>query len=174
MAGRESSRNDERRDLAAVPCPMPNAARFWGGDNRSHACYRPTSNWLPISVAATGISFTSSDHLNDRRKSKRDETMWGAVASRKSGRNNRRRNLAAVPESLPGSARINDKRSPRRLRSSRASAGSSAFSGVDAIGFIISVAAASRSARWEQSIDESRVGAGSSVSLSRIDGRLGQ
>jgi hypothetical protein len=131
---------------------------------------------LPISVAATGISSTSSDsdHLNDRRKSKRDEAMWGAMASRKSGGNNRRRNLAAVPESLPGAIRIYDKRSPRRLRSGRTSAGSGAGSCAGAIGFIVSMAAASRSARWEHSVDRSRVGAGSSVSLSRIDGRLGQ
>jgi hypothetical protein len=86
------------------------------------------------------------------------------VASRKGGRNNRRRKLAAVPESLPGAIRINDKRSPRRLRSGRTSAASC----------IVSVAAASRSACWEHRIDGSRVGAGSSVSLSRIDGRLGQ
>jgi hypothetical protein len=125
-------------------------------------------------LAATGISSTGSDHLDDRRKPKRDETMWGAVASRKSGRNNRRRNLAAVPESLLGAIRINDKRSPRRLRSGRTSAGSCAVSGANAIGFIVSVAAASRSACWEHRIDGSRVGAGSSVSLSRIDGRLGQ
>ena len=43
-----------------------------------------------------------------------------------------------------------------------------------AIGFTVSVAAASRSACWERRVDRSRVGAGSSVSLSRIDGRLGQ
>jgi hypothetical protein len=153
---------------------MPNAAWFWRGVPRPYACRGPTSNWLPISVAATGISSTSSNRLYGRRKPERDETMWRAVASRKSGRNNRWRNLAAVPESLPGATRINDKRSPRRLRSGRTSAGSCAVSGANAIGFIVSVAAASRSARWEHRIDRSRVGAGSSVSLSRIDGRLGQ
>jgi hypothetical protein len=160
--------------LAEVSSPMPNAARFWSWDSRSHAGCRPTSNWLPVSVAATGISSTGSDPLDDWRKPKRDETMRGTVASRKRSGNNSRRNLAAVPESLPGTARINDKRSPRRLRSGGTSTGSCAFSGADAIGFIVSVAAASRSACWEHSVDRSRVGAGSSVSLSRIDGRLGQ
>jgi hypothetical protein len=81
---------------------------------------------------------------------------------------------AAVPESLPGATRINDKRSSGRLRSSRTSAGPCAVFGANAIGFIVSVAAAGRSACWERSVDGSRVGAGSSVSLSRIDGRLGQ
>jgi hypothetical protein len=157
MAGCESSRDDERRDLAAVPSAMPNAARFRGCDPCSHACCRPTSNWLPLPVAATVISSTRSNRLDDRRKPKRDETMWGAVANRKSGGDNWRRNLAAVPESLPGATRINDKRSPRRLRSS---AGCCA----NAIGFIVSVAAASRSARWEHRVDRRCVGARSSVS----------
>jgi len=116
----------------------------------------------------------SSDPLDDGREPRRDETMWGAVASRKSSGNNRRRNLAAVPKSLPGAARVNNKRFPRQFRSGRASAGSCAFSGGAAIGFTVSVAAASRSTCREPSIDRSRVGAGSSVSLLGLDGRLGQ
>jgi hypothetical protein len=121
----------------------------------------------------TGISSTSSDHLDDRRKPKCDERMRRTVASCKGGGHNRRRNLAAVPKGLSRAARIKDKHSPRRLRSGRTSAGSCTFSGTDVIGFIISVAAVSRSARWEHRVDRSRVGAGSSVSLSRIDGRFG-
>ena len=111
MAGREVGGNNEWRDLASVSSPMPNAARFWSCDSRSHASSRPASDWLPLSVAAAGFSCLSSDDLDGRWKPKRHETVWRAVAGRKSGWNNKRRNLAAVPESLPGAARINDERS---------------------------------------------------------------
>jgi hypothetical protein len=69
MAVREIGRNDEWRDLASVPSPMPSPAWFWSCDSRS---------------------YPSSDGLDDRRemgKSKRHETVWRAVASRKGNGN---------------------------------------------------------------------------------------
>ena len=99
------------------------------------------------------------------------------MASRKGGWDNKRRNLATVPESLPGAARLNDERSAAgRICASNASASSCAFARADTIGFTVSVAAASSSTRWERRVDCRRicVAAGSSVSLSRINCRLGQ
>jgi hypothetical protein len=103
--------------------------------------------------------------------------MWRTVASRKGGWDNKRRNLATVPESLPGAARLNDERSAAgRICASNASDSSCAFARADTIGFTVSVAAASSSTRWERRVDCGRicVVAGSSVSLSRINRRLGQ
>jgi hypothetical protein len=59
---------------------------------------------------------------------------------------------------------------------SNASDSSCAFARADTIGFTVSVAAASSSTRWEHRLDCRRicVAAGSSVSLSRINCRLGQ
>ena len=177
MAVREIGRNDEWRDVASVPSPMPSSAWFWRCDRGSYACSQhPASNWLPLSVAAAGLfSCPSSDHLNSHRKSKRHETVWRAVASRKGSWNYKWRNLATVPEILPGAARLNDKRSAAgRICASNAS--SCAYASADTIGFTVPVAAASSSARWKRRVERRRicVGAGSSVSLSRIDCRLGQ
>jgi hypothetical protein len=91
MAVREIGRNDEWRDLASVPSPMPNPAWFWSCDSRSSACSQhPASNGLLIPVANAGRSCPSSDGLDGRRKPKRHETVWRAVASHKGGWNNRR------------------------------------------------------------------------------------
>ena len=179
MAGREIGGNNEWRDLASVFSPMPSAARFWSCDGRSYACSRPASDRFRLSLAAARLfSCPSSDHFNGHRKSKRHETVWRAGASRKGSWNNRRRNLATVPEILPGAARLDDKRSAtgRIYASASSSTGSRAFASTDSIGFPVSVAAASNSARWRHRIDRRRicVGAGSSVSLSRINCRLGQ
>ena len=59
---------------------------------------------------------------------------------------------------------------------SNASDSSCAFARADTIGFTVSVATAGGSPRWERSVDWRRicVAAGSSVSLSRINCRLGQ
>jgi hypothetical protein len=103
--------------------------------------------------------------------------MWRAVASRKSGWNNKWRNLATVPESLPGPACLNHEPSAAgRICASNASASSCVFARADTIRFTLSVAAASSSTRWERRADWRRicVAAGSSVSLSRINCRLGQ
>jgi hypothetical protein len=100
------------------------------------------------------------------------------VASRKGGWNNSRRKLATIPEILPGTARLDDKRSATGLiyASACSSTGSRAFASADAIRFTVSVAAASSSTGWKHRVDRRRicVGAGSSVSLSRINCRLGQ
>jgi hypothetical protein len=93
MAGREIGGNNEWRDLASVFSPMPSAAWFWSRDSG------PASNGLLVPVANACRSGPSSDHLNGHRKSKRHEAVWRAVASRKGGWNNRRRNLATIPES---------------------------------------------------------------------------
>jgi hypothetical protein len=119
------------------------------------------------SVAAAGLfSCPSSDHLNGHRKPKRHETVWRAVASRKGGWNNRRRNLAPVPEILPGAVRLNDKRSAAG-RICASNTGSCGYASADAIGFTVSVAAASNSAGWGRRVDRRRisVGAGSSISF---------
>jgi hypothetical protein len=169
MAGREIGGNNEWRDLASVFSPMPSAAWFWSRDSG------PASNGLLVPVANACRSGPSSDHLNGHRKSKRHKTVWRAVASRKGGWNNRRRNLATIPEILPGAARLDDKRSAAGgICASNAS--SCAYASADTIGFTVPVAAASSSARWKRRVERRRicVGAGSSVSLSRIDCRLGQ
>ena len=175
MTVREIGGNDEWRDVASVPSPMPSPAWFWSCDGRSYACSRHrASNGLPIPGANAGRSYPSCDGLNGRRKPKRHETVWRAVASRKGGWNNRRRNLASIPEILPGAARLDDKRSAAgRIY---ASPSTRAFASTDAIGFTVSVAAASSSTGWQRRVDRRRicVGAGSSILLSGINGRLGQ
>ena len=141
-AGCEIGRNEEWRDLALVPSPMPSPAWFWNRDSGSYACSQhPASNGLLIPVANAGRSHPSSDGLG---QPKRHETVWRAVASRKGSWNNRRRNLATIPEILPGAARLNDKRSA--AGGICASTGSRAFASADAIAFTVSVAAASSSA----------------------------
>ena len=103
--------------------------------------------------------------------------MWGAVASRKGSWDNKRRNLATVPEGLPDAARLDDERAAAgRLCPGCTSAGSSAFSSADAIRFTVSVAAAGSSTRWRRGVDRRRIRvvAAGSVSLSRINRRLGQ
>jgi hypothetical protein len=176
MAVREIGRNDEWRDVASVPSPMPSPAWFWSCDSGSYACSQhPASNGLLIPVANAGRSYLSSDGLDGRWQAKRHETVWRAVASRKGRRNNRRRNLATIPEILPGPARLDDKRSVAG-RVCASNAGSCAYASADAIGFTVSVAAASSSAGWGRRVDRRRicVGAGSSGSLSRINCGLGQ
>jgi hypothetical protein len=152
---------------------MPSAAWFRSCDTRSHASSGPASNRLLVPMANASRSSPSSDHLNGHRKSKRHETVWRAVASRKGSWNNRRRNLATVPESLPGAARLNDKRSATgRIYASASPSTRATYT----IGFTVSVAAASSFTRWKRRVDRRRicVGAGSSISLSRINCRLGQ
>jgi hypothetical protein len=179
MAGREIGRNDEWRDVASIPGPMPSPAWFWSCDRGSYACSQhPAFNRLLVPVANAGRSYPSSDGLDGRWQPKRHETVWRAVASRKGGWNNKRRNLATIPEILPGAARLDDKRSAtgRIYASACSSTGSRAFASADTIRFTVSVAAASNSAGWQRRVDRRRicVGAGSSISLSRINCRLGQ
>jgi hypothetical protein len=101
--------------------------------------------------------------------------MWRAVASRNSGWNNKWRNLATVPEILPGAARLNSKPSAAG-RTCASNASSCAFASADPIGFTVAVAADSSYTRWKHRVDRRRiwVGAGRSDSLSRINRRLGQ
>jgi hypothetical protein len=175
MAVREIGRSDEWRDLASVPSPMPNAAWFWSCDSRSSACSQhPASNGLLIPVANAGRSCSSSDGLDGRWQPKRHEIVWRAVASRKGSWNNRRRNRPQFLKS-PGAARLDDKRSGAGGICAN-NAGSCAYASADAIGFTVSVAAASSATGWTRRVDRRRicVGAGSSGSLSRINGRLGQ
>ena len=140
MAVREIGRNDEWRDVASVPSPMPSPAWFWSCDGRSYACSRHrASNGLLIPVANAGRSYPSSDGLNGHRKPKRHETVWRAVASRKGGWNNRRRYLATIPEILPSAARLDDNRSAAG-RICASSAGSCAYVSADAIGFTVCAA----------------------------------
>jgi hypothetical protein len=99
------------------------------------------------------------------------------VASHKSSWNNRRRNLATVPKGLPRAARLNDKRvAPGRIYAGCTSTYINARARADTIRVTISVATASNSAGWKCCLDRKRicVGAGSSISLSRINCRLGQ
>jgi DDE superfamily endonuclease len=78
---------------------------------------------------------------------------------------------------LPGATRLDYERSAvgRIYASASASPGSRAFASTDAIGFTVSVATASNCTRWKRRIDRRRVrvGAGSSVSLSRINCAVG-
>jgi len=117
----------------------------------------PRRQMLALSVAAAGLfSCPSSDHVNGHRKPKRHETVWRAVASRKGGWNNRRRNLAPVPEILPGAARLNDE-GPDAGRICASNTGPCAYASADAIGFTVSVAAASNSTPWGRRVDRSRI-----------------
>ena len=50
MAVREIGRNDEWRDVASVPSPMPSAAWFWSCDSRSRASSRPASDGHPVNA----------------------------------------------------------------------------------------------------------------------------
>ena len=99
------------------------------------------------------------------------------MASRKGGGDNKRRNLATVPESLPDAARLDDERAAAgRLCPGCTSARCCAFYSADAIGFTVSVAAAGISSCWRCGVDRRRirVAAAGSVSLSRINCRLAQ
>jgi hypothetical protein len=177
MAGREIGGNDEWRDLASVFSPMPSAAQFRSCNGRSYARSRSASNWLPVSMAAASLFCPSSGRTNGHREPERHEAVWRAVASRKGGWDNKRRNLATVPEGLPDAARLDDERAAAgRLCPGCTSAGSCAFSSADAIGFTVSVAAAGISFCWRCGVDRRRirVAAAGSVSLSRINCRLGQ
>ena len=125
---------------------MPSPAWFWSCDSGSYACSQhPASNGFLIPAANAGRSYIRSDGLDGRWQPKRHETVWRAAASRKGGWNNRWRNLATVPEILPGAARLNDKRSAtgRIYASACSSTGSRAFASADTIRFTVSVAAAS-------------------------------
>jgi len=107
-------------------------------------------------VAATGASSPSFDHLDCSRNPRRDETMRCAVASRR-GSWNDRRDLVAVLESLPGAVRLDDEHSVSGgicSGSGRTSADACAIVSADAIGFIVSVAAASRSVRRDRHVDQ--------------------
>jgi hypothetical protein len=171
MAGREIGGNDEWRDLASVFSPMPSAAQFRSCNGRSCSA----SNWLPVSMAAASLFCPSSGRTNGHREPERHEAVRRAVASRKGGWDNKRRNLATVPEGLPDAARLDDERAAAgRLCSGCTSAGS--CSSADAIGFTVSVAAAGISFCWRCGVDRRRirVAAAGSVSLSRINCRLGQ
>ena len=173
MAGREIGGSDKWRDLASVFSPMPSAAQFRSCNGRSYARSRSASNWLPVSMAAASLFCPSSARTNGHREPERHEAVWRAVASRKGRWDNKRRNLATVPEGLPDAARLDDE----RAAAGRLCPGcTSAFSGADAIGFTVSVAAAGISSCWRCGVDRRwiRVAAAGSVSLSRINCRLGQ
>jgi hypothetical protein len=171
MAGRQSGENNERGNLASVPNPMSSAARFWICDSRSHPGSRSASDWLPVSMAAANLSCASSDRLSGHWKPERHEAVWRTVAVGKGSW----RNLAAVPESVSGTACVDDEHfATRRICSGSASVGSRTFASADAIGFTIPEATASspRTCRdWNRKVC---VSAGSSVSVPRSDRGLGQ
>jgi hypothetical protein len=161
------------RDLTSISHPMPNAAWYWSDDGRSDASSRPASNGLRVPMA----NASGSDHLDGQRKSKRHETVWGAVASRKNSWNDRWRSLATVPEGLSRIARFNDKRSAaERFYAGCTATYINARACASAIGVTVSVAAASGRTRWKRCLDRKWicVGSASSISLSRINCRLGQ
>jgi hypothetical protein len=126
---------------------MSSAARFWSYDSRSHASSGAASNGLFVPLANARASGPSSDRLNGHRKSKRHETVRRTVAIREGSRDDKRRNLATVPESLPGATSLNDERSaPGRIHASAGpTTGPRAYARANTIGFTISVAAASSS-----------------------------
>ena len=101
MAVREIGRNDQWRDATSVPSPNAERSLVLVLRQPPHADCRAVLGWLPLSMAATCLSSCpSSNRLNGDWNPKRHETVWRAVASRKGGWNNRRHDLAAVPESL--------------------------------------------------------------------------
>jgi hypothetical protein len=154
----EIGRNEEWRDLASVPSPMPSPAWFWNRDSGSYACSQhPASNGLLIPVANAGRSYPSSDGLDRRRKSKRHETVWRAVASCKGSWDSRRRNLATIPEILPGATRLDDKRSATRRIYPSACSSTGSYASADAIGFTVFMAAASSSTGWKRRVDRRRI-----------------
>ena len=136
----------------------------------------PASNGFLIPVTNAGRSYLRSDGLDGRWQPKRHETVWRAVASRKGGWNNRRRNLATIPEILPGRARLDDKRSTAGRIYASACSSTGSFASADAIGFTVSMAAASSSTDSKRRVDRRRICFASTgpISLSRINGRLGQ
>src|ERR1700727_592300 len=100
-------------------------------------------------MSAASLYCPSSGRTNVHREPERHEAVWRAVANRKGGWDNKRRNLATVPEGLPDAARLDDERAAAgRLCPGCTSAGSCAFSSADAIGFTVSVAAAGISFCW--------------------------
>jgi hypothetical protein len=179
MAGREIGGNNERRDLASVFSPVPSAAWFWRCDSRSYASSGPASNRLPPSVAAAGLfSRRSSDHLNSTGNQsvvKQCGAQWQAAkAGGTTGGatwppflKSCRAQLASTTSAPPSGG---------FMPAPAPAPAPAPFASTDAIGFTVSVATASNCTRWKRRIDRRRVcvGAGSSVSLSGINCRLGQ
>jgi hypothetical protein len=76
------------------------------------------------------------------------------VASRKGGADNGRRNLATVPEILPGAARLDDKRpAAGRIYADCTSIYINAGACADTIRVAVSVAAASSCSCWKRCLD---------------------
>jgi hypothetical protein len=102
----------------------------------------PSLKLVPCSRGKRRPLLPSADHLNGYRKPKRHETVcaqWQAAkaAGTTSG---------TTWSQFPGTARLNGKRSATaRIRASNASVCSRALASADAMGFIVSVAAASSS-----------------------------
>ena len=176
MAGREIGRNDERRDLASVPSPMPNAARFWGCDSRSHAGSGANLKQAPSSrgrqPAAPTPAPTTSTTGGNQSVMRQCGAQW----------------QAAKAAGTTGGATW-----PQFLKSCRAQLASTTSAPPQG-GFAPAPAPAPAPSPaptqsgslfpWQRpaappagstvSTGGDRVGAGSSVSLSRINGRLGQ
>ena len=71
----------------------------------------PSLKQAPYSRGKSRPLLPQLRRLDGRWQPKHHETVWRAVASRKGGWNHSRRNLATIPEILPGAARLDDKRS---------------------------------------------------------------
>ena len=152
MAVREIGRNDEWRDLASVPSPMPSPAWFWSCDSGSYACCRTqpqTGSLFPWQTPAAPTSApTASTAAGNQSVMKQCGAQWQAAkAAGTTGGATWPQFLKACRAQLASTTSAR----PRRICAARA--GSCAFAGADAIGFTVSVAAASRSARWEHRVD---------------------
>ena len=140
---------------------------------------RPASD-CPFGAAPAGLFSLAGQKLpstgNQSVMKQCGAQWWQAAKAKSMEQTGDRRNLATVPESLPGAARLNDKRSAagRIYASATSSTGSRAFASTDSI--VSSRQRPSNSARWKRRTDRRWIcpGPGSSVSLSRINCRLGQ
>ena len=154
---------------------MPSAAKFWTHNSGSHAGSGVAADWFPVPLATARRLYPSWRALNGGQQPKRHETVWRTVAIGKGRRDNKWRDLAAVPKSLPGPARLNDERSVAgRVCPGSTSAGSRTFVSADAIGFTIPVATASRAGTCRDWNRRVWVSAGSSVPVPWSDRGLGQ
>ena len=81
MAGREIGGNNERRNLAAVPRPMPSAAQFRTCYSRSYArSHHPASNWflVPVANAAAPVP-AASPAASNQSVMKQCGAQWQAA-----------------------------------------------------------------------------------------------
>ena len=155
--GRSSSRNAERSSV-------------WSCYGRSYACFHyPTSNWFLVPVANAGRTPRASPAASNQSVMKQCGAQWQAAKA------------AGTTDGATWSQFLKACRAQLATTTSAPAQGGFAprrplLPPAPTIGFTLSVAAAGNSNRWEYRVDCRRIciATGSSVSLSRINCRLGQ